>query len=173
MPLRPSLLSFHPQGPRPPRRRAVHCPRCRHGFTLSRRAVTVRCPRCATPIAFDDLSLGQSVEGTITTMGRVTLRDTGRVRGRLTCGSLDQAGRFEGEATVYGHADLAAGSRTTGTLIARSVAVREHATFVGRLRITADPGPPPTPRPRARTLDTVQPVRPDAVHGLPTLVPKW
>ncbi|MEM8494615.1 MAG: hypothetical protein AAF663_04420, partial [Planctomycetota bacterium] len=83
MPIRPPLLAFHPQGPRPPRRRQVHCPNCRHGFELSRRAVSVRCPKCATPIAFDDLSVGQRVEGTITTMGRVTLESACVARGRL------------------------------------------------------------------------------------------
>ncbi len=169
MPLRPPLLAFHPNGPRPPRRRAVHCPSCRHGFELSRRAVSVRCPKCATPIAFDDLSLAQRVEGTITTMGLVTLQSTCGVRGRLTCGALEQRGRFEGDATVYGPAALHPGSRTTGTLVARSIVIEPGAAMVGRLRITPNPGPPPLPA--RRTLEQVQHALPQAAHGLPRVVP--
>ncbi|MEM8783672.1 MAG: polymer-forming cytoskeletal protein [Planctomycetota bacterium] len=169
MPIRPPLLAFHPRSPRPPRQRSVHCPSCRHGFSLTRRAVSVRCPKCATPIAFDDLTLGQRVEGTITTMGRVTLRDTCGVRGRLTCGMLEQSGKFDGDATVYGPAVLQAGSRTTGTLVARSVTIEAGAKAVCRLKITPNPGPPPTPG--RRTIEQVRHALPQAAHGLPRVVP--
>ncbi|MEM1444718.1 MAG: polymer-forming cytoskeletal protein [Planctomycetota bacterium] len=171
MPIRPPLLAFHPQGPRPPRRRTVHCPSCRHEFTLSRRAVSVRCPKCATPIAFDDLSLGQRVEGTITTMGQVTLQTTSVSRGELTCGSLQQHGKFEGRITVYGPAKLQPGSRTSGTITARSITVEPGATATGQLRITPNPGPPPTPR--ARTIEQVQHAMPQHPNGLPRVVPKY
>ncbi len=170
MPLRPPLVAFHPKGPRPPQRRKVYCPACRHGFELSRRAVTVRCPKCTAPLAFDDLQLSQRVEGAVTTMGHVVLGASSSVAARLTCGMLSSAGRFEGKATVYGTVTLEPGSRTSGELTARSLTVQRGATCDATVRITPDPGPPPAPQ--KRTLAQISADTPRPLHGLPRVVPR-
>ena len=171
MPLRLPLVAFHPAGPRPPQRRRVYCPGCRHGFDISRRAVTVRCPRCTHPLAFDDLQLDGRVDGDVTTMGHIELGPHSSVTGRLTCGALTGAGRLEGDTVVYGLLTLRRGARTRGQLTARAIHTEPGTHCEAHLRITPDPGPPPTPQPR--TLERLQtPDQPRPMHGLPRVVPK-
>ncbi len=173
MPLRPPLVAFHPAAPRPPQRRRVYCPSCRHGFDISRRAVTVRCPRCTHPLAFDDLRLDGQVQGDVTTMGHVELGDTASVRGRLTCGALTTAGRLDGDTVVYGTLALLDTAKTHGRLTARALDAQPGTQCEAYVRITPDPGPPPTPRPPTRTLEKMQPAdKPPPRHGLPRVVPK-
>ncbi len=139
MPLRPALAAFHPKGPKPKAVRTVRCPHCSAGFDISQKAMSIRCPRCTRPLAFEDLHLNSKVQGDVSTMGTVHLGQQGEMVGRLICGELDNAGRVDGKVIVYGRAELQPGSITTGQLSARSVLAQRGAT----VRLSAKIGPKP------------------------------
>jgi|GEM_PF-1580031 len=139
MPLRPALAAFHPKGPSPKAVRQVNCPHCSCGFSISQKAMSVRCPRCTRPLAFEDLRLDSKVQGDVSTMGTVHLGTQGEMVGRLICGQLDSAGRVDGKVVVYGRAELQPGSLATGELSARSVCVHPGST----VRLSVKIGPKP------------------------------
>jgi len=87
MPLKPALAAFHPKGPEPRAMRRVACPFCGHGFDISRKALSVRCPGCTRPLQFEDLALRGRVEGDVSTMGEVELTEPSEMIGRLVCTS--------------------------------------------------------------------------------------
>lgn len=139
MPLRPALAAFNPKGPKPTAIRAVSCPHCSHGFDISQKAMSIRCPQCTRPLAFEDLHLDSKIQGDVSTMGTVHLGGQGEMVGRLICGQLNSSGRVDGKVVVYGHAEVHADSLATGQLNARSFAAHRGAT----VRMTMKIGPKP------------------------------
>lgn len=139
MPLRPALAAFHPQGPKPKAVRPVTCPHCSHGFEISHKAMSIRCPQCTRPLAFEDLHLDSKVQGDVSTMGTVHLGGQGEMVGRLICGQLNSSGRVDGKVVVYGRAELQADSLATGQLSARSFYAHRGAT----VRMSVKIGPRP------------------------------
>ena len=101
--------------------------------------MSVRCPRCTRPLAFEDLHLNSKVQGDVSTMGTVHLGEQGEMVGRLICGHLENAGRVDGKVVVYGRAELQAHSLTTGQLSARAVCAHRGAT----VRLSVKIGPKP------------------------------
>lgn len=139
MPLRPALAAFHPKGPSPKAVRPVTCPHCSVAFTISQKAMSVRCPRCTRPLAFEDLHLDSKVQGDVSTMGTVHLGEHGEMVGRLICGQLDSAGRVEGKIVVYGRAEIQGRSLATGELSARALCAHPGST----VRMSVKIGPKP------------------------------
>lgn len=139
MPLRPALAAFHPKTPQPKAVRPVTCPHCSNSFDISQKAMSVRCPRCTRPLAFEDLHLDSKVQGDVSTMGTVHLGENGEMVGRLICGHLISTGRVDGKVVVYGKAELQPNSLTTGQLSARSVYAHRGST----VRLTVKIGPKP------------------------------
>jgi hypothetical protein len=135
-------MALHPRKPAPRDLRHVCCPHCEHKFEVSRRAISLRCPRCTQPLRFEDLVIRHRVKGDLTTMGQVNLAAASEMIGRLACGQLSSGGRFEGELSVFGDVELMPQSVTTGTVTARSLRVSQGAV----VRIKADIRPkPPAP----------------------------
>lgn len=139
MPLRPALAAIHPKAPKPKAVRSVTCPHCSTGFDISRKAMSVRCPRCTRPLAFEDLRLDSKIKGDVSTMGTVHLGEQGEMVGRLICGQLENEGRVEGNIVVYGRVELASSSLATGQLSARSF----HALPGSSVRMSLKIGPKP------------------------------
>lgn len=139
MPLRPALAAFHPKGPKPKAVRQVNCPHCSAVFDISKKAMSVRCPRCTRPLAFEDLHLDSKVQGDVSTMGAVHLGEQGEMIGRLICGMLHSTGRVDGKVVVYGKAELEPQSLTTGHLSARSICAHRGST----VRMSVEIGPNP------------------------------
>ena len=139
MPLRPALAAFHPKGPKPKAVRKVNCPHCSAGFDISQKAMSVRCPRCTRPLAFEDLHLDSKVQGDVSTMGTVRLGEQGEMIGRLICGNLHSEGRVDGKVVVYGRAELWPNSLATGELSAR--ALYAHRGSTARLSVKIGPKP--------------------------------
>ena len=127
MPLRPSLLARFPLGPKPRKLRRIHCPGCAHVFNLSARAMSARCPRCARGIKLDDLTIDQTVQGRVITMGQIHIEPDSNMKGRLACGTFVNDGRFHGEVTATGPITLRAQSKTSGRMLGRSLRVRRGA----------------------------------------------
>lgn len=150
MPLRPALAAFNPKGPKPKAVRQVACPHCSCIFDISQKAMSIRCPQCTRPLAFEDLHLDSKVQGDVSTMGTVHLGGQGEMVGRLVCGQLDSAGRVDGSIVVYGRAELQAQSLATGQLNARSFCAHRGATVRMSLKI----GPKPLVAKTAGTVAT-------------------
>lgn len=139
MPLRPALAAFKPKGPQPKAVRTVSCPHCSYGFDISQKAMSIRCPQCTRPLAFEDLHLDSKIQGDVSTMGTVHLGGQGEMVGRLICGELNSAGRVDGKVVVYGRAELQADSLATGQLNARSFT----AHYGSSVRMSVKIGPKP------------------------------
>lgn len=139
MPLRPALAAFNPKGPRPKAVRQVACPHCSCTFDISQKAMSIRCPQCTRPLAFEDLHLDSKVQGDVSTMGTVHLGGQGEMVGRLVCGQLQSAGRVDGNVVVYGKAELQSESLATGQLNARSFCAHRGATVRMSLKIGPKP----------------------------------
>ena len=139
MPLRPALAAFKPKGPQPKTVRSVSCPHCSCGFEISQKAMSIRCPQCTRPLAFEDLHLDSKIQGDVSTMGTVHLGEHGEMVGRLICGQLDSAGRVDGKIVVYGRVELQSNSLATGQLNARSFYAHLGSTV--RMRVKIGPRP--------------------------------
>lgn len=139
MPLRPALAAIKPKAPQPKAVRPVSCPHCSCGFDISQKAMSVRCPRCTRPLAFEDLRLDSKIKGDVSTMGAVHLGEQGEMVGRLVCGQLESAGRVDGSIVVYGRAEFQARSLSSGSLSARSFCALQGATVRMKLKIGPKP----------------------------------
>jgi len=139
MPLRPALAAIHPKTPKPKAVRPVTCPHCSTGFEISRKAMSVRCPRCTRPLAFEDLRLDSRIKGDVSTMGTVHLGEEGEMLGRLICGQLESEGRVDGKVVVYGRAELYPASLSTGELSARAFCARSGSSVRMSLKIGPKP----------------------------------
>lgn len=139
MPLRPALAAINPKAPKPKAIRAVTCPHCSQAFDISQKAMSIRCPRCTRPLAFEDLRLDSRIKGDVSTMGTVHLGEHGEMLGRLVCGKLESEGRVEGKVVVYGRAELEPRSLAIGQLSARSFCAKAGST----VRMTLKIGPKP------------------------------
>lgn len=139
MPLRPALAAFKPKGPQPKSVRSVSCPHCSCSFEISQKAMSIRCPQCTRPLAFEDLHLDSKIQGDVSTMGTVHLGGQGEMVGRLICGQLDSAGRVDGKVVVYGRAELQSDSLATGQLNARSFHAHPGSTV--RMKVKIGPKP--------------------------------
>ncbi len=70
-------------------------------------------------------------------MGHVRVEPGSGMIGRVVCGMLSIAGRYDGDATVFGEAILAEEGDCRGVVRARSLMVPEGTCFVGRAHIGA------------------------------------
>ena len=139
MPLRPALAAFKPKAPSPKAVRTVSCPHCACTFDISQKAMSIRCPQCTRPLAFEDLHLDSKIQGDVSTMGTVHLGGQGEMVGRLICGQLESQGRVDGKVVVYGKAELQPDSLATGQLNARSFCAHRGATVRMSVKISPKP----------------------------------
>lgn len=68
-------------------------------------------------------------------MGQVSLTAPGEMVGRLVCGNLDNAGRFQGTAVVYGKIALHVNSLTSGHITGKSIDAPTGAVIRAKLEI--------------------------------------
>lgn len=101
--------------------------------------MSVRCPACTRPLEFKDLTLRQRMQGDVSTMGHVELSHPSEMIGRLVCGRFTNAGRFEGQAVVFGEIVLQGGSLTVGELSGKSLCIRHGATARAKAHIRPKP----------------------------------
>jgi cytoskeletal protein CcmA (bactofilin family) len=104
---------------------------------------------------FSDLTLNQTLEGELSTMGHIQLDPNGHMTGKLVCGQLTSKGNFDGNATVYGQITLCITSITTGKLIARSLCIERGACYRGRVNICLKPRKPDAFVQRLATRTTI------------------
>ncbi len=134
-PLKPHTLATHPRKPQPRESRAVNCPKCDQAVQVSKRAVSLRCPRCGAPFKLEDVQIDQAHNRDVDTMGHVHLGRHSNLRGNLACGELTVDGRYEGDAEVHGKIELHSGAQVLGSLAAQSLTIEPGANFRGQVRI--------------------------------------
>lgn len=134
-PLKPSLATVHPRLPRPKTQRGVQCPRCDFKFSISRKAMSVRCPKCTHPLRLEDFDLDSKVHRDLNTMGEVIVRPTSELVGNIHCAHFVNQGKYAGKARVYGRIILSPASITRGTLIGQNLQVLFGATVRGKAMI--------------------------------------
>jgi len=134
-PLKPSLATVHPRAPRPKEQRPVICPRCDHKFNISRKAYSVRCPRCTQPLRLEDFHLETQVHRDLNTMGEVVITPISELVGNIHCGQLINQGKYAGKAKVYGRVILTPDSVTRGEIIGKSLSAMLGACLRGKAAI--------------------------------------
>lgn len=139
-PIRPAVGFVHLTPPKPHDVRGVHCPFCHHDFEISRRAMVVRCPRCTSPMRFEDMTVRHHKSGEVDTMGHVQISSASAMTGQIVCGQLTNAGRFDGSALVHGQVLLLSNSLTTGHITGQSLRVPFGATLRAKAFITPETG---------------------------------
>ena len=150
-PLKPSLATVHPRAPKPRAQRPVQCPRCNHRFSISRKALSFRCPQCTEPLEFEDYHVRCDVKHDVTTLGQVDIDAGCKMDGKVVCGCLVNRGKFKGHARVYGAIQLAVDSLTSGQIVAQSLTAPPGSHLQAKLLIgpkfrAIEPTPPePTP----------------------------
>ena len=80
-----------------------------------------------------DVRVYGAVEGPVTCGGRVAVEPEGRVRGEITCQSLDCGGAAAGRATVAGLASFRPSASWEGELLAATLSIMKGARIAGRL----------------------------------------
>jgi hypothetical protein len=138
--------------------RELACPHCHAYVEVALRAVTLRCPKCAKPLQFQDAVLTRPTVDNITTLGQVSINRKASLRGKVDCGSLVVDGSLNGIVAVRGEAVITARASVSGMLSAQTIRVESGGRFRGTLNIGTPPQPATadTP-PRTECADT-QPV---------------
>ncbi|MCX5658110.1 MAG: polymer-forming cytoskeletal protein, partial [Planctomycetota bacterium] len=142
-PIRPALGAVHPRPPDPPGARPVRCPACAHLFPTSRKAMSIRCPRCTTHLRLEDFTFRRNASADINTHGHVRVTSASSVSGEVVCGQLTNSGRFNGSAVVHGPVELSEASFTTGDIAAQSLRVSHGAVLRGKIHIAPSLQVPP------------------------------
>lgn len=138
-PLRPALGSFSLRRLGGASMREVRCPYCNHRFQASERAMSLRCPSCTTPMAFEHFNLNERLEGQLATMGTVQLGPACQLSGKLVCAELTVSGRFKGQATVLGALRIKGRGAAWGQVAARSLVVERGAELRAKARVAPTP----------------------------------
>ncbi|MEQ9460175.1 MAG: polymer-forming cytoskeletal protein [Phycisphaeraceae bacterium] len=135
MPIKPALGRRTTRRPEPRERRWVSCPTCGRGFDVSTRAVSATCPTCTRHFVFEDVMIRRDTRRDVSTMGHVRVEAGSGMIGEVVCGTLTIAGKYDGEATVFGAALILEGGTCRGSVRARSLEVPLGTSFVGRAHI--------------------------------------
>lgn len=97
--------------------------------------MSIRCPRCTTPLRMEDFVFRRNAKADLHTHGHVRVTSASSVNGELVCGQLTNSGRFSGSAVVHGPVDLVDDSFTTGALAGQSLRVSHGAVLRGKVHI--------------------------------------
>jgi cytoskeletal protein CcmA (bactofilin family) len=83
----------------------------------------------------NELLIDGEVEGTIDSMGTLTIGEHARIRGEIRAKSVKLRGTVEGNSFVTERCELQAGCTLRGDIEAPRLMVDENATFCGSARI--------------------------------------
>jgi cytoskeletal protein CcmA (bactofilin family) len=98
--------------------------------------------------ACEKLIVEGAVRGAITETGRLSIAESGVVRGTVTVGSCEVRGVFEGELTVLGLLSVRSGARVRGTVRYAELMVERGGTLAGDIDLRR-PQPTAAPDPEA------------------------
>src|SRR3989440_10903305 len=83
----------------------------------------------------NELLIDGEVEGTIDSIGTLTIGEHARIRGEIRTKSVKVRGTVEGNIFVTERCELQAGCTLRGDIEARRLVVNENATFVGSAKV--------------------------------------
>lgn len=84
----------------------------------------------------NELLIDGNVEGTIDSVGKLTVGEHAQIRGEIRTGSVSVHGTVEGNITALERCALMAGSKLHGDIEAPRLVVDENASFVGSAKIS-------------------------------------
>lgn len=106
--------------------------------------------------ACEKLIVEGAVRGAITETGRLSIAESGIVRGKVAVGSCEVRGIFEGELTVLGLLCVRAGGRVRGTVRYAEVMVERGGTITGDIDLRR-PQPTAAPDPETEAPEAAAP----------------
>ena len=97
-------------------------------------------------VSAGSLRVDGQITGTIEADGDVMLSPQSAVEADISAANVSVAGRFKGDLTVKGKAEIARGGRVDGNITAKALVIQEGATFNGLSRMdTAAAAPAAAP----------------------------
>jgi cytoskeletal protein CcmA (bactofilin family) len=78
-----------------------------------------------------DIRIDGSLNGNLTTKGKVVIGPTGKVKGEVNCKNSEVSGMIEGKISVSQLLNLKASSRILGDIITSKLAIEPGARFTG------------------------------------------
>ncbi len=78
-----------------------------------------------------DIRIDGSLEGNISTKGKVVIGETGKIKGEVDCKNADVSGLIEGKIKSSELISLKATGRINGDIIANKLAIEPGAKFTG------------------------------------------
>jgi len=84
-----------------------------------------------------ELVVDCEVEGTIESVGKLTVEKNARIRGEIRVGAVTVRGTIDGNITAAERCELRAGCTLRGDIEAPRLVVDDDATFMGSARITS------------------------------------
>lgn len=94
-------------------------------------------------VSAGSLRIDGQISGTIEADGDVMLSATSTVEADIDAASVSVAGRFKGDVTVKGKAEITRGGRVDGNITAKTLVIEEGATFNGSSRMDGGASTPP------------------------------
>jgi len=82
-----------------------------------------------------EMIIDGNVEGTIDSVGRLTIGCNGHIRGEIRTGSVVVHGTVEGNVTAGARCELRSGCTLRGDIEAPQLVVNEESTFIGSARV--------------------------------------
>ena len=86
-----------------------------------------------------DAEVHGTVDGDLTCSGRLTIGETGSMKGKISAAEVIIAGQYDGEVTSTSAVRLKRTARATCTLLTPSVSIEEGAMFEGSCKMVARP----------------------------------
>lgn len=78
-----------------------------------------------------DIRIDGSLEGNLTTKGKVVIGETGKSNGELNCKNADVSGKVEGKLVVSELLSLKPSSYISGDIVTNKLAIEPGARFTG------------------------------------------
>lgn len=78
-----------------------------------------------------DIRIDGTIEGSITTKGKLVVGSTGKIEGEIKCAHADVSGEIKGNITVTELLQLKSTSKLTGDIITNKLAIEPGANFSG------------------------------------------
>ncbi len=85
-----------------------------------------------------DIRIDGSLEGNLTTAGKVVVGETGKIKGEIKCKNSDIEGELNGKIIVDELLALKRTSSINGDIVTDKLAIEPGATFTGRCDMSTD-----------------------------------
>jgi len=85
-----------------------------------------------------DIRIDGSLNGNLTTKGKVVVGPSGKVKGEIICKNLEVSGSIEGKVSVDNLLNLKASSKIYGEITTSRLSIEPGAVFTGNCKMSED-----------------------------------